>query len=429
MLWSKSFIPTLKETPKEAESESHKLMLRAGIVRMLIAGVYAYLPLGLRCLNNIENIIREEMDATGAQELLLPVLQPLDLWVRTGRDKQIGEVMFRITDRRGRKVSLGPTHEEVITEIAKGFVSSYKHLPFTLYQIQTKFRDEIRPRFGLIRSCEFIMKDAYSFDKDEEGLNKNYNAMLGAYKNIFRRCGLNFFIAEADTGVMGGSVSHEFMVPAASGEDQLYRCLNCGFTKGGEDVQISECPSCKGTVKKENFLEIGHIFKLGTKYSESLGLYFLDEEGRRRPVIMGCYGIGVSRIISAILEQHHDKDGIIWPPEVAPFKVLIIAVDSTDSGITNFCHRLYDKLTQAGVSCLFDDRDERAGVKFKDADLIGIPLSLIVGKSYREAKLVEIKERHSRRTVRVAESQVIKCVKEVISDISSRPFCRHLEDG
>ncbi|MDD4909806.1 MAG: proline--tRNA ligase [Candidatus Omnitrophica bacterium] len=387
MLWSKSFIPTLKEAPKEAESESHKLMLRAGLVRMLMGGVYSYLPLGLRCLNNIENIIRQEMNAAGSQELLLPVLQPLELWLKTGRDKTIGDVMFRITDRRGRKVSLGPTHEEVITEVARGFVSSYKQLPFILYQIQTKFRDEIRPRFGLVRCCEFIMKDAYSFDRDEAGLDRNYKLMLAAYKNIFKRCGLNFITTEADTGVMGGSESHEFMVPAESGED---------------------------VVEGKNALEVGHIFKLGTKYSEAIGAHFLDEDGKSKPIVMGCYGIGVSRMISAILEQNHDKDGIVWPDEVAPFKALIVAVDATDSAIMKFCGSLYEGLGREGIECLFDDRDERAGVKFKDADLIGIPLSVIVGKSYKESGKVDIKDRRSHKSISVADKEAANRVREIL---------------
>lgn len=387
MLWSKSFIPTLKEAPKEAESESHKLMLRAGLVRMLMGGVYSYLPLGLRCLNNIENIIRQEMNAAGSQELLLPVLQPLELWLKTGRDKTIGDVMFRISDRRGRKVSLGPTHEEVITEVARGFVSSYKQLPFILYQIQTKFRDEIRPRFGLVRCCEFIMKDAYSFDRDEAGLDRNYKLMLAAYKNIFKRCGLNFITTEADTGVMGGSESHEFMVPAESGED---------------------------VVEGKNALEVGHIFKLGTKYSEAIGAHFLDEDGKSKPIVMGCYGIGVSRMISAILEQNHDKDGIIWPDEVAPFKALIVAVDATDSAIMKFCGSLYEDLGREGIECLFDDRDERAGVKFKDADLVGIPLSVIVGKSYKESGKVDIKDRRSHKSISAADKEAANRVREIL---------------
>ncbi len=245
MLWSKTFIPTLKEVPQEAESISHRLMLRAGLVKMLMAGAYTYLPLGLKVLNNIEKIIREEMNGCGANELLLPALQPLNLWIKTGRDKTVGDVMIRFLDRRGRDVCLGPTHEEVITDLVKSCISSYKQLPLILYQIQTKFRDEIRPRFGLVRACEFIMKDAYSFNQDDEGLEKSYLAMYNGYKRIFKRCGLDFLTVEADPGMMGGNVSHEFMVPAASGEDIVWVCPACGFAKGYKDEDTQPCPKCK----------------------------------------------------------------------------------------------------------------------------------------------------------------------------------------
>jgi prolyl-tRNA synthetase len=296
MFWSKTFIPTLKEAPQEAESESHKLMLRAGLVRMLMAGVHTYLPLGLKVLENIEKIIRQEMNGCGANELLLPALQPLDLWIKTGRDKTVGDVMIRFLDRRGRNICLGPTHEEVITDLVKSYISSYKQLPLILYQIQTKFRDEIRPRFGLVRACEFVMKDAYSFDRDDEGLKKSYLAMYNGYKRIFKRCGLDFLTVEADPGIMGGNVSHEFMVPAESGEDIIWVCPACGFTKGYKDENAQPCPKCKQNLKKTNTIEVGHIFKLGSKYSSVLGANFLDAKGVLKPIIMGCYGIGVSRL-------------------------------------------------------------------------------------------------------------------------------------
>ncbi|MDD5347370.1 MAG: proline--tRNA ligase, partial [Candidatus Omnitrophica bacterium] len=267
MYWSKAFIPTLKEAPQEAESVSHQLMLRAGLVRMLVSGVYSYLPYGLAALENIQKIIRGEMNASGANELLLPALQPLDLWQKTGRDKLLGEVMIQFTDRRGRKLCLGPTHEEVVTDLVRQHVSSYKQLPLILYQIQTKFRDEIRPRFGLVRSCEFIMKDAYSFDADEAGLDKNYDIMHQAYQRIFKRLGLTCLSVEADSGVMGGSCSHEFMVPAACGEDIVWHCPACNVTKPFTEGETRACPSCKKPMQKTNSIEVGHIFKLGTKYS------------------------------------------------------------------------------------------------------------------------------------------------------------------
>jgi prolyl-tRNA synthetase len=397
MFWSKAFIPTLKETPQEAESISHKLLLRAGLVRMLMAGAYSYLPLGLGVLDNIERIIRQELSACGASELLLPALQPLDLWAKTGRDKDLGEVMVRFVDRRGRNVCLGPTHEEVITDLVRGYVSSYRQLPLVLYQIQTKFRDEIRPRFGLIRACEFIMKDAYSFDKDEEGLDKNYNAMHAAYNRIFKRCGLKMLTVEADPGVMGGKVSHEFMVPAKDGEDIVLHCRGCGLTKAFKEGEPETCPKCGGVVDKINAIEVGHIFKLGTKYSASLGANFLDAEGKLKPIIMGCYGIGVSRLISAIIEQNHDNDGIIWPVEISPYKAVVLPLDTTDKKIMKLALEIYEDLQDAGIEVLLDDRDERAGVKFKDADLTGMPLSIIIGKNTLAKKKVEIKARKDKK--------------------------------
>ncbi len=319
MLWSKTFIPTIKETPQEAESLSHQLMLRAGLVRMLIAGVYSYLPLGLKALNNIQKIIRQEMNTCGASELLLPALQPQDLWVKSGRDKDIGDVMIRFVDRKGRNVCLGPTHEEVITDLVKNHISSYKQLPLILYQIQTKFRDEIRPRFGLIRACEFIMKDAYSFDADEGGLDKNYKAIYNAYKRIFKRCGLDFLTTEAESGVMGGSVSHEFMAPAQDGEDVVLLCPKCKSAKSLKEAGQQSCPKCDCPLEKINTIELAHIFKLGTKYSSVLGANFIDCQGQQKPIIMGCYGIGVSRLLSAIIAQNHYEDGIVSPNAISPY--------------------------------------------------------------------------------------------------------------
>jgi prolyl-tRNA synthetase len=408
MYWSKTFIPTLKEPPQEAESESHKLMLRAGLVRMLMAGVYTYLPLGLGVLDNIEKIIRQEMNGCGANELLLPALQPLDLWIKTGRDKTVGDVMIKFTDRRGRKICLGPTHEEVITDLVKSYVSSYKQLPLILYQIQTKFRDEIRPRFGLVRACEFIMKDAYSFDQDEKGMDKSYSAMHDGYKRIFKRCGLDFLTVEADPGIMGGNVSHEFMVPAESGEDIVWVCPGCGFTKGFKDEPAQACPKCKQNLEKTNTVEVGHIFKLGTKYSSVLGANFLDAKGVLKPIIMGCYGIGVSRLISTIIEQNHDNQGIVWPDEVTPYQVIILPLDVTDSNILKKAEGIYAKLEKEGRSVILDDRDERAGVKFKDADLIGIPLQVIIGKEALKKDTVELNLRRSQEKIALPEDKILK---------------------
>ena len=402
MYWSRSFITTLKEAPEAAESASHRLMLRAGMVRMLISGVYSYLPMGYRVLARIENIVRQEMNKTGAQELLLPSLQSVELWQKTGRDKLMGETMIRFQDRRGRKLCLGPTHEEVITELAAAYVKSWRDLPFTLYQIQTKFRDELRPRFGVVRSCEFIMKDAYSFDRNLEDMNKIYEKMRAAYETIFKRCGLDFVSIKADSGVIGGDLSHEFLVPAESGEDIVYRCKICGMVLGAHEAGIEACPHCHKDMEKLNALEVGHIFKLGDKYSKSLGVKFLDEEGQQQVVQMGCYGIGVSRLIAAVIEQNHDENGIIWPKEVAPFDVLIVPVNVSDKLIWGEAVKLHDELSRQGLDVLLDDRDERAGVKFKDADLTGIPRRITVGTRWAKEGKLEVKDR---RTGAVTETQ------------------------
>ncbi|MDD3087500.1 MAG: proline--tRNA ligase [Candidatus Omnitrophica bacterium] len=413
MFWTKTLIPTLKEVPQEAESVSHQLLLRAGLARMLMAGAYSYLPLGLRVLENIQKIIIEEMNFCSGAQVLLPALQPLELWQRSGRDKDIGEVMFRFNDRRGRKLCLGPTHEEIITELIKNHVSSYKQLPLLLYQIQTKFRDEIRPRFGLIRACEFIMKDAYSFDQDEEGLEKNYRIMYEAYLRIFKRCGLDVLSIEADSGVMGGKVSHEFMVSAKDGEDAVLICPTCKSVMAFKEEADKVCVKCKAHLQKINAIEIGHIFKLGTKYSLALGANFLDAKGNLKPIIMGCYGIGVSRIISAAIEQNHDNDGIIWPKELSPYQVIITALDVTNKDIMEISLSLYEELGALGISVLLDDRDERAGVKFKDADLLGIPLQLIVGKGSLKDGSLELKNR-------ITKEKLIKSRVEILKELAQQ---------
>jgi len=415
MYWSKAFIPTLREVPQEAESISHQLMLRAGLVRMLMAGAYIYLPFGLQVLRNIEKIIREEMASCGAIELLLPALQPLELWQKTGRDEAIGEVMIRFVDRRGRKVCLGPTHEEVITELVKNYIFSYRQLPLVLYQIQTKFRDELRPRFGLVRACEFIMKDAYSFDKDQNGLNENYERMLKAYHNIFKRCGLDFLTLKAESGVMGGSVSHEFMVPAESGEDIVALCPKCHRSESQPDGEPKICPECNSKMQRINTIEVGHIFQLGTKYSESLGANFLNEAGIKQPIIMGCYGIGVSRLVAAIIEQNHDQQGIIWPKKISPFDVIILALDTSNAKIMAEAELVYRTLGSHGMAVLFDDRDERAGVKFNDADLLGIPLQIIIGKDFLNSGMLEIKNRRDGVKVKAQKDSIGELVDKMLS--------------
>ena len=416
MYWSKSFMPTLKEVPQEAETLSHKLMLRAGLVRMLVSGVYSYLPLGLSVLNNIEDIIRKNMNSIGAQELLLPSLQPIDIWAKTGRDKLLAETMIRFTDRRGRKLCLGPTHEEVITELAKTYINSYRQLPTILYQIQTKFRDEPRPRFGLIRSCEFIMKDAYSFDKDDVGLDENYKAMFDAYRRIFKELGLNIIVMEADSGVMGGSVSHEFMVPSGDGEDKVYSCDKCSYALSNSEKE--DCPKCNNKFSVQNALEVGHIFKLGTKYSSSLGLNFTDQDGKQKPVIMGCYGIGVSRLIAAVIQQNNDADGIIWPMSVSPYKAEVLPVNTENKEIFSAAKDIYEELKNCGICAIIDDRQESAGRKFKDADLIGIPICVIVGEENLKKGLVEIKIRRSKEILKVKRQEAFSQIKKLIDDLS-----------
>lgn len=364
MRWSRYFLPTLKEPPKDAETISHKLMCRAGMIDKTSSGVYTYLPLGYKVLRKVEGIVREEMDKTGAVELLMPALQPASLWKESGRLEEMGEEMIRFTDRHKRLMLFGPTHEEVITDIVRRYVNSWKQLPVTLYQIQTKFRDEMRPRFGIVRAREFLMKDAYSFDRDEKGLEESYQKMRDAYKKIFARCGLDCSIQQADSGVIGGKFSEEF-------------------------VAKGECPE----------LEVGHIFKLGTKYSEKMKAVFVDKDGKEKPAVMGCYGIGVSRIVAAVIEGNYDSKGIIWPLAIAPFSVLVVPVNLEDTTISNTAEKIYEDLKSKGIDALLDDRDISAGMKFSDGDLIGIPLWIVIGKKFVEKGKVEIKIRKEERFV------------------------------
>ncbi len=417
MYWSKYFIPTMKEVPSGTEAISHQLSLRAGLVNMLTSGVYSYLPLGLRVLTRIENIIREEMDRAGANEVLLPSLHPIEIWKQTGRDQTLKEVMYSFDDKRGRKLCLGPTHEEIITDIARQFVQSYKQLPVVLYQIQTKFRDELRTRFGIVRACEFIMKDAYSFDRDKEGLLENYQFMYEAYNNIFKRLELPTVILEADSGAMGGDISHEFMVPAPIGEDSVYLCGGCGFAATKRDDQNEKiCPACnKEKLTKQVAIELGHIFQLGTKYSQAQQAVFIDDDGKQKPIIMGCYGIGVSRVIAAIIEKHNDDKGISWPREVAPFdvEILPIAASKSDRDIYDVAEDAYRSLGQNGFEVLMDDRDESAGRKFNDADLIGIPIRLTIGKRNLAEGKVEVKLRKTNEVHLIHKNDILETVKKI----------------
>ncbi len=542
MKMSNMLITTLREVPAEAEIDSHKLMLRAGLMRKMAAGVYNYMPLGLRVLKKVEDIVREEMNLAGAQEFLASAMIPAELWQESGRWDAYGAEMFRLKDRGSRDFCLGPTHEEVFTDIARSMIKSYKQLPLNLYQIQTKYRDERRPRFGVMRSREFIMKDAYSFDKDQEGLDLAYNKMHDAYVKIFNRCGLDAKCVQADSGAIGGANSAEFMVKSEVGEDDVVFCTKCNYAANIEkaiaipekqereelkevhkvetpnartieevakffnadekrfaktilfnadgkivavmvrgDREINEvkvtnkigevnnfdfasaeevfnatgastgfagpigikvdmllvdeevanmynfiaganetgyhvenvnygrdfegvvgdfrnvtegekCSCCDGTITIARGTEVGHIFKLGTKYSEAMNANFIDENGKEKPFIMGCYGIGVTRTVASIIEQHHDENGIIWPLAVAPYHVSIIPVNVKDENQLDAANQLYEKLISMGIEALIDDRNERAGVKFKDSELIGIPMRVTVGKKIGEG-IVEFKLR------------------------------------
>nr|MBF0221245.1 proline--tRNA ligase [Desulfobulbaceae bacterium] len=564
MRFSKLLLPTLKESPTEAVVISHKLLLRAGFIRKLTSGVYSYLPMGLAAIRKVEQIVREEMNAAGAQELLMPMVQPTDLWEESGRLKKYGPELLRFTDRHERESCLGPTHEEVITDIVRKNIHSYRDVPINLYQIQTKFRDEIRPRFGLMRGREFIMKDAYSFDATDEAAQESYEKMKYAYHRIFTRCGLKFRAVEADTGTIGGSFSHEFMVLADTGEDTIVICQKCSYAAnmekavckplpfagdtaekplekietpgkrkveavceflkiefrnlvktmvfmadgkpvavllrgdhevepvklknllGATEVELASdqecfdstgvpsgylgpidikipvvadetvlemknfavganeknyhylnanlvrdfvveksadlrmvtdedrCPLCGAELELTRGIEVGHIFKLGTAYSEALKATFLDSEGAEKPFVMGCYGIGVSRVVAAAIEQNHDKDGIVFPLPIAPMQVIILNLGINDEVIANAAETLYSDLQKVSIEVLIDDRDLRPGAKFKDADLIGIPIRVTVGKQFVENGHVELRHRANGKTEELPLGEVVAKIQDLI---------------
>lgn len=540
MRYSRLFIPTLKEAPAEAEAISHKLMVRGGFVRQLAAGLYIYLPLGQRVMDKIDRIIREEMNAIGGQEVTMPVLHPAEIWQQTGRWEAIGDEMFRLKDRGGRDMCLAMTHEEVMTWLAAHDLRSYRDLPQIWYQLQTKLRDEARPKSGVLRTREFVMKDSYSFDRDEAGLDTSYDIHLEAYRKIYSRCGIKFYVVQSDMGMMGGTGAHEFMAPSPAGEDEVALCDSCGYAANVElaeskpplpefpdwsfeetatpekrtidevtrflkvtpdlliksilvmsdkgpvlalvrgdqtlhekklakligphrpaqkdevkaalgvsagfigpmghtvrkiadpvlkdgryiagankegfhvrgvtasahfsDAEFSDihtaaagdfCVSCGKPLRIDRVIEIGNIFKLGTRYSAPLKANFLDENGEEKPIVMGSYGIGPARIAAAAVEQGNDENGVIWPLAIAPFHVLIIPVNVKDVRTMDVAEEMYSALVERGYEALLDDRDERAGVKFKDADLIGIPWRIVIGEKNLKEGLVEIKERRT----------------------------------
>ncbi len=570
MRFSKYFIPTYKEVPADAEVISHQLMLRAGMIRKLTSGIYTYLPAGLKSIKKVENIIREEMNRAGAIEILMPAVQPGELWEESGRWDYYGRELLRFKDRHNRDACLGPTHEEVITDLVRKEIHSYKQMPVNFYQIQTKFRDEIRPRFGLMRGREFIMKDAYSFDIMEESANQSYEAMHDAYTRIFQRCGLKFRAVEADTGTIGGSFSHEFMVLAETGEDQIVNCQLCDYAAnleraevkmpgglsetesadmnsieevdtpdiktveevtaflsispekliktlifladgegvaalvrgdheineaklksflGAQVVELADaglvaettgapvgfagpvglkvrivadhsvkgmkncvtggnkedlhlknvnldrdfkvnqfgdlriitdkdtCPRCGGEIRFGKGIEVGHIFKLGTKYSEALNATFLDEAGKEKPIIMGCYGIGVGRTVAAAIEQNHDKDGIIFPAPIAPFEVTILPLQMHEPSVVETAETIYRELCDYGIDVLLDDREGRAGIKFNDADLLGIPVRVTAGLRGVKNGQVELKVRAESESVNIPVKDAAAVIREKVKDL------------
>ena len=388
MYFSKLFVPTTRQDPSDAELISHKLMVRSGMIKKTAAGIYNWLPLGYKVLKKVENIVRKNLDNFGAQEILMPMVQPAELWKESLRFDQYGKELLKFKDRSDRDFVLGPTHEEIICEIFRSYPISYKELPINLYQIQTKFRDEIRPRFGVMRCREFLMKDAYSFDVEEKEMEKSYENMKDAYVSIFNDIGLDYRIVKADAGNIGGDVSEEFHILADSGEDLLAISDSSDFAANVEVLEYEKDPSeldgepspdGKGKLIIKRGIEVGHIFQLGQKYSEKMSVSIKDSSGQSIDVFMGCYGIGVSRIVAAAIEQNHDDKGIIWPYAIAPFHVNIICLDPKKDEVLKECESVYQILKDAGHDVILDDRDMRAGQKFADNEILGIPYSIVIG--------------------------------------------------
>ena len=405
MFWSKVFIPTLKDSPQDAEVISHQLMLRAGMIRKVSSGIYTWLPLGLKVLRKIENIVREEMDQSGAQEVLMPMVHPKELWEETKRWEKMGPELLRFKDRHDRDFCLGPTHEEVITDLVRNNVKSYKELPLNIYQIQTKFRDEIRPRYGVMRGREFLMKDSYSFNIDEASLQETYLLMRNTYKKILERIGLEYKIVKADSGAIGGDASEEFHVLAENGEDTIAISDASEFAintelllNEGEDISSLEgkpSPDGNGVIEIKKGIEVGHIFQLGKIYTELMKVNVLNQEGRAVDLFMGCYGIGVSRLVAAAIEQNNDDKGILWPESIAPYEVNIVAIGyAKEPKIAEAANNLSEQLQSMGYEVIVDDRKDGYGTKMKDAELIGIPVNVIIGNKFIESGEVELKHRN-----------------------------------
>ncbi len=430
MRLSKHFIPTIKENPSEAQIVSHRLMLRSGMIRQSSAGIYIWLPTGLRVMNKIADIVREEQNRAGAIELLMPTIQPAELWQQSGRYDAYGKEMLRITDRHEREMLYGPTNEEMITDLFKNSIKSYKDLPLNLYHIQWKFRDEVRPRFGIMRGREFLMKDNYSFDLDFEGAKESYNKMYVAYLRTFARLGLIAIPVRADAGAIGGDLSHEFQILADTGESTLYydkeiesfdlddltgdiddetvSKLQSYYAMEEEKHDAENCPVAPENLKTAKGIEVGHIFYFGTKYSESMGAKVAGPDGNEVTVEMGSYGIGVSRLVGALIEANHDENGIIWPESVAPYKVGIINLRFKDENCTAACDALYEKMQNLGIEVLYDDRDAGAGAKFADMDLIGLPWQVVVGPKGLDKGVYELKNRRTGERVELSEEDLLE---------------------
>ena len=424
MRLSAYFLPLLKESPAEAQIVSHQLMLRAGMIRQSSAGIYSWLPLGHAVLRRVEQIVREEMDAAGCQEILMPSVQPADLWQESGRYEAYGREMLRFDDRHERPMLLGPTHEEIVTDIFRRCIRSYRDLPRNLYQIQWKFRDEIRPRFGVMRGREFLMKDNYSFDLNFEGAKRSYDNMFSAYLRTFKRMGLTAIPMRAESGAIGGSMSHEFQILASTGESEVFYdaafeeldllaphldvdTIQSYYAATDEQHLPDACPVALERLRHGRGIEVGHIFYFGTKYSKPLGAAVTGPDGEDKFVEMGSYGIGVSRLVGAIIEAYHDDKGIIWPESVAPFDVALINLRASDAGCAEVTGDLYDKLKGAGVNILYDDRDESPGVKFATMDLIGIPEQIVIGPRGLKAGVIELKSRASGETEELSPEAVV----------------------
>lgn len=415
MKQSQVFIYTFKDAPKELQGASAVLLWKAGFIDQLASGIYSFLPLGWRVHQKISKIISQEMDKIGGQEVYLPSLQPKALWLETSRWDKIDPPLFKLKDRHDKDLALGSTHEEVITEIIRKRIKSFKDLPFMLYQIQVKFRNELRPTLGLLRTREFVMKDAYSFHSDEKDFQGFYKLVISAYKNIFRHCGICAVLVEADPGTIGGKSSHEFMVLAESGEDKVVLCPKCDFAANFTVFKEKHCPKCKSFLLQKNCIEIAHIFNLNNVYSQKMGAYFLDNGGKRKPLLMGCYGIGIGRLMASIVEASNDQNGIIWPKEISPFQIHLLTLEQNKK-VLNVAAKIYQDLENLGFEVLFDDRSLSFGQKLVESDLIGIPLRLVVSSKTVEKNAIEVKSRAEKKVELIKISSLVDKVKKLVEN-------------